>query len=64
MYNLRLVLKEKIIDCKELIFSTNGKKMFLSWFNDGDGTRILEYNLNTPFDLTTMSLVTSMQEFY
>ena len=33
--------------------------MFLSWFNNGDATRILEYSLNTPFDLTTMSLVTS-----
>ena len=39
--------------------SPNGKKMFLSWFNSGDATRLLEYDLNTPFDLTTMSLVTS-----
>ena len=39
--------------------STNGKKIFLSWFNNGDATRILEYSLNNPFDLTTMSLVTS-----
>ena len=57
--NLSTRFKRKDHRLQGIDLSTNGKKMFLSWFNNGDATRILEYSLNTPFDLTTMSLVTS-----
>ena len=38
----------------------DGKKLFVMMMQNGDGReRILEYNLSTPYDLTTISLVTT-----
>ncbi len=38
----------------------DGKKLFVIMMQNGDGReRILEYNLSTPYDLTTISLVTT-----
>ena len=38
----------------------DGTKLFVMMMMDGDGReRILEYNLSTPYDLTTISLITT-----
>ena len=42
--------------------SNDGSKLFLIWMNAADadvGARLLEYTLSTPYDLTTLSLVTT-----
>ncbi len=42
--------------------SNDGSKLFLIWMNAADadvGARLLEYTLSTPYDLRTLSLVTS-----
>ena len=42
--------------------NNDGTKLFLIWFDGADadvGARLLEYTLSTPYDLTTLSLVTS-----
>ena len=42
--------------------NNDGTKLFLIWFDADDadvGARLLEYTLSTPYDLTTLSLVTS-----
>ena len=39
--------------------NNDGTKLFLLFYDDDDNTRLYEYNLTTPYDLTTLSLNTN-----
>ena len=40
-------------------FNNKGTKLFLSWFGNGDTVKLLEYTLSTPYDITSLQLVTT-----
>ncbi len=40
-------------------FNNKGTKLFLSWFGNGDTGKLLEYTLSTPYDITSLQLVTT-----
>ena len=40
-------------------FNNKGTKLFLSWFGNGDTVKLLEYTLLTPYDITSLQLVTT-----
>ena len=40
-------------------FNNDGTKLFLSWFGNGDTDKLLEYTLSTPYDITSLQLVTT-----
>ena len=43
-----------------LEFNNDGTKVFLMWFKDGSGgAKLLEYTLSTPYDITSLQLVTT-----
>ncbi len=39
--------------------NNTGTKLFLSWFGPSNTAKLLEYTLSTPYDLTTLQLVTT-----
>ena len=40
-------------------FNNTGTKLFLSWFEYGSTQKLLEYTLSTPYDITSLQLVTT-----
>ena len=41
-------------------FNNKGTKLFLSWFGQNDSSaKLLEYTLSTPYDITSLQLVTT-----
>ena len=40
-------------------FNNTGTKLFLSWFESGSTVKLLEYTLSTPYDITSLQLVTT-----
>ena len=40
-------------------FNNKGTKLFLNWFGNGDTVKLLEYTLSTPYDITSLQLVTT-----
>ncbi len=43
-----------------LEFNNDGTKVFLMWFKNGSGgAKLLEYTLSTPYDITSLQLVTT-----
>lgn len=40
-------------------FNNTGTKLFLSWFEHGSTQKLLEYTLSTPYDITSLQLVTT-----
>ncbi|MDA8829334.1 secretion protein, partial [Candidatus Pelagibacter bacterium] len=40
-------------------FNNTGTKLFLSWFQFGGSDKLLEYTLSTPYDITSIQLVTT-----
>ena len=43
-----------------LEFNNDGTKVFLMWFKNGaGGAKLLEYTLSTPYDITSLQLVTT-----
>ena len=40
-------------------FNNTGTKLFLSWFENGSTVKLLEYTLSTPYDITSLQLVTT-----